>query len=88
MSNFREFEKISNSWNINMLYIILKHVIWRLRVYNLFREIFKFHGFKKAFVNFAKFIIAHIFAIFKYFAKQTIYSDSPDRVLQHDIQYV
>ena len=65
-----------------MLYIILKHVTWRLRTYNLFREIFKFRDFKRAFLNFAKSIIAHIFAIFKYLAKQTIYSDSPDHVLQ------
>ena len=66
-----------------MLYIVLKHVIWGLKMYDLFREIFKFRGFKKAFMNFAKFIIAHIFAIFKYFVKQTIYSDSADHVLQN-----
>ena len=35
-------EKISNSQNMNILYIILKHVIWRFQIYNLFREIFKF----------------------------------------------
>ena len=58
-----------------MLYIILKHVAWRLRIHNLFREIFKFSDFKKAFMKFAKSIIAHIFAIFEYFAKQAIYSD-------------
>ena len=27
---------------MNILYIILKHVIWRFQIYNLFREIFKF----------------------------------------------
>ena len=27
---------------MNISYIILKHVIWRLQIYNLFREIFKF----------------------------------------------
>ena len=48
----------------------------------MLREIFKFRGFKKAFMNFAKFIIAHIFAIFEYFPKQTIYFDSQDNVLQ------
>ena len=36
-------------------------------------------------MNFAKFIIAHIFAVFKYFSKQTIYFDSQDDVLQNDI---
>ena len=59
-------------------------MIWRLRIYNLFHEILKFPGFKKAFMNFAKFIIAHTLAIFKYFTKQTRYSDSPDQVLQND----
>ena len=54
----------------------------------LFREMFKFRDFKRAFQNFAKSIIAHIFATFKYFAKQTIYSDSPDSVLQNNIQHV
>ena len=71
-----------------MLYVILEHVIWRLRIYNVFPEIFKCCDFKKDFLNLAKSIIAHIFAIFKYFAKQTIYSDSPDHVLQNDVQHV
>ena len=46
---------------------------------------FKFRGFTKAFTNFAKYIIAFIFAKFKYFAKQIIYLESPDYVLQSDI---
>ena len=71
-----------------MIYIIIKHVIWRLRIYNLFRKIFKFRNFKKPFMNFPKFIIAHIFAIFGYFVKQTTYYDSPDHMLQNDIQHV
>ena len=58
----------------------LKHLIWKLRIYKLFREIFKFRDFKKAFLNFAKSVIAHILAILKHFTKQTIYSDSPDHV--------
>ena len=36
------FEKISNIKIMNMLYIILKHVVWRFRICNYFREIFKF----------------------------------------------
>ena len=71
-----------------MLYIILKHVTKILRVYRFFREIFKFRDFKKAFMNFAKSIIAHIFVIFKHFAKQIIYSDSSDYALQNDVQHV
>ena len=51
---------------MNILYIILKHVTWRFQIYNLFREKFKFRGFTKAFTNFAKYIIAFIFAKFKY----------------------
>ena len=60
-------------------------VIWRFQIYNLFREKFKFRGFKKAFTNYPKYIIAFIFAKFKYFAKQIIYLESPDHVLQNDI---
>ena len=48
MSNFREmaperlFEKISNFKIMNILYIILKYAVWRSRIYNYFRKIFKF----------------------------------------------
>ena len=52
---------------------------------NLFHEKFKFRGFTKAFTNFPKYIIAFIFAKFKYFAKQIIYLEFPDHVLQNDI---
>ena len=54
-------------------------------MYNLFREKIKFRGFTKAFMNFAKYIITFIFSKFKYFAKQIIYLESPDHVLQDDI---
>ena len=37
LGHFRKFEKISNSENMNILYIILKQVIWRFQIYNLFR---------------------------------------------------
>ena len=57
LGHFRKFEKNSNSQNMNILYIILKHVIWRFQIYNLFREISKFRGFTKAFTNFAKYIM-------------------------------
>ena len=39
------FEKISNLKIMNVLYIILKHMVWRFRIYNYFREIFKFRDF-------------------------------------------
>ena len=66
MSNFREmapeqlFEKISNLKIMNVLYIILKHVVWRFRIYNYFREIFKFRNFMNTQRHFAKSIFAHI----------------------------
>ena len=42
LGHFWQFEKISNCQNMNISHIILKHVIWRFQIYNLFREIFKF----------------------------------------------
>ena len=63
-------------------------MIWGLGIYNLFCEIFKFRDFKKASINFTKSIIANVFAILKYFMKQTIYSDYPDHALRNDIQHV
>ena len=54
-----------------MLSNISKHVIWKLQIYNFcFAKIFKFRDFKMAFMNFAKSIIADIFAIFRNLAKQ------------------
>ena len=50
-----------------------------------FAKKFKFRDFIKAFKNFAKYIIAFIFAKFKYLAKQVIYLESPDHALQNDI---
>ena len=70
LGHFRKFEKISDSQNMNILYIILKYVIWRFQIYNLFREICK--CFRKT-------------AKFEFFAKQIIYLESPDHVLQNDI---
>ena len=58
LGHFWKFENISNSWNTNISYIIVKRVIWRFHIYNLFREKFKFRGLTKAFKNFAKYIIA------------------------------
>ena len=87
MSNFREmapermFEKISNFKIMNILYIILKHVVWRFRIYNYFREIFKFrenmsiNRFREISLSVRK------IAKFDYFGKVVIYSKSPDHVL-------
>ena len=55
LGHFRKFEKISNSQNMNILCIILKHVIWRFQIYNLFLEIFKFREIRKCFRKTAKF---------------------------------
>ena len=70
---------------MNMLYIILMHVVWRFRIYNYFREIFKFRDFMNTLRNFAKSVFAHILAKFAYFAKVIMYSKSLDHVLQNDI---
>ena len=55
------FEKISNFKNMNLLYIILKHVVWRVQIYNYFSEIFKFRDFMNTLRTFAKSVFAHIF---------------------------
>ena len=77
MAPERMFEKISNFKIMNILYIILKHVVWRFRIYNYFREIFKFREniFREISLS------VHKIAKFEYFAKVIIYSKSPDHVL-------
>ena len=78
MSIFREMTsqwlqngcpKIFQLLVMNILYIALKHVIWRFRIRNYFREMFKFRDFMNTLRNFAKSISARIFAKFKYLAK-------------------
>ena len=59
LGHFWKFDKISNSQNTNISYIILKRVIWRFQIYNLFREIFKFRE-DKAIMYFAKFLNAFV----------------------------
>ena len=87
MSNFREMtpqwlqKKISNFKNMNILYLALKHVIWRFRVCDYFYEISKFRDFINTLRNFSKSVFAHISAKFKYLAKQFILTESPDHVL-------
>ena len=87
MSNFREMtpqwlsEKISNFLNMNILYIALKHIIWRFRIYYYFREAVKFRDFMNTLRNFAKSVFACIFAKFTYIAKRFILTESPDHVL-------
>ena len=63
---------------MNILYMALKDVIWRFRVCNYFCEISKFRDFMNALRDFAKSVLAHISAKFKYFAKQFILTESPD----------
>ena len=59
LGHFWKFEKLSNSWNTNVSYIILKRVIWRFQIYKLFREIFKFRE-DKTNMYFAKFLNAFV----------------------------
>ena len=73
---------------MNISYIILKHVIWRFQIYNLFREIIKFREDKSNNV-FRKILkCVRKTAKFEFFAKQIIYLASPDYLLQNDIYYV
>ena len=51
---------------MNILYIILKHVVWRFRICTYFREMFKFRDFMNTLRNFAKSVFAHIFEKFEY----------------------
>ena len=91
MSNFREIllngsrmavrKKIQTFKNTNISYIALNHVVWRLRMWNNFHEIFKFRDFMNTLRNFSKSVFAHIFVKFKYFGKQFILAESPDHVL-------
>ena len=81
MAPERMFEKISDFKIMNILYIILNHVVWRLRIYNYFLEIFKFREnmSKNRFREIS--LSVHKIAKFEYFAKVIIYSKSPDHVL-------
>ena len=81
MAPERMFERISNFKIMNILYIILNHVVWRFRIYNYFREIFKFR--ENMSINRLREISLSVrkIAKFDYFAKVVIYSKSPDHVL-------
>ena len=86
MSNFREMlcngsRKMSNFKNMNILYIDLKHVIWRFRICNYFGKISKVRDFKNTLRNFANSVFAHISEKFKYFVKHIIVKESPDHVV-------
>ena len=98
MSNFREMapQWLCNGSGTavqkNFKLIKYEHIIYHFEARgleisknNYFREIFKFRDFMNTLRNFAKSVFAHIFAKFEYFAKVTIYSKSPDYVLQNDI---
>ena len=60
-------------------------MIWRFQIYNLFPEIFKIREdksnniFREILKCFRKTVN------FKFFAKQIIYLESPDHLLQNDI---
>ena len=60
------FEKISNFKNMNVLYITLKHVVCRFRIYHYCREIFKFRDFMNTLRKLAKSGFAHIFKNIKF----------------------
>ena len=70
---------------MNISYIILKRVIWRFQIYHLFREIFQFRGDKNNDVFREILKCFRKTAKFGFFAKQIIYLESPDHLLQNDI---
>ena len=59
---------------MNILYIILKHVVWRFRIYNYFREISKFRDFMNTLRNFAKSVFAQISHFGEYRGDDDCYS--------------
>ena len=84
-SKINKVQKHIKLSNLDMLYTILKHVIGRSRIYSLFRKVFKYRGsmsnnrFREIHKSFLKIVK------FEHFAKQIIYSLSPDHVLKFDI---
>ena len=73
---------------MNISDIILKHVIGRFQIYNLFREIFKFREDKSNNVFREILKCFRKTAKFEFFSKQIIYLVSSDHALQNDVQYV
>ena len=93
MSDFREIVKLRPFLKVRKNFTILKfrqvvyhfearagkHVIWRITKYSLFEEIFKYpenmnnNRFREIHKSSLK------IARFEYFAKEIIYSQSPDR---------
>ena len=71
---------------MNILYIAVKHVIWRFRICNYFCEISKFRNFMKALRHFAKSVFAQISSKFNYFVKQFILTESP--VMYFEMIYI
>ena len=76
LSQFLKFEKFQTQKNMNISYIILKHMIWRFRICGYFREIFKFRHSMSTFLVFSKYSVFHKVEKFQnYFAKQIINSN-------------
>ena len=71
-------------------YIIYSFEARDLEISNiqLLLQISKFRDFMNTLRNFGKSVFAHISAKLKYFAKQFILTESPNHVLQNDMQYV
>ena len=89
MSNFREMtpQWLQNADRKNFKLFKSEHIIynfelivWRFRICNYFREMFKFRDFMDTLRNLAKSVFACIFSKFTYVAKQFILTESPDHV--------
>ena len=69
MAQKRMFEQISDLKIMNILHIILKHVVCRFRIYDNFREIFKFRE-NMSKIRFREISLSvHKIAKFKYLQK-------------------
>ena len=74
MLRFRPFLEVRKNFKLlEYEHIILKHVIWRFQIYNLFREIFTFREDKSNNVFCEILKCFRKTAKFKFFAKQIIY---------------
>ena len=83
---YEQFSRSSRIYDIFVfMCIILKRIIWRFQIYNLFREIFKFREDKSNNVFREILQCFRKTAKFEFFAKKTIYLESPDHPLQNDI---
>ena len=76
LGHFLKFENISNSVKYEHIIHDFETLIWRFRIRDYFREIFKFRDSMSAFLIFAKYsVFQKVEKLLNYFAKQIINSN-------------